>query len=69
METIGLKIDKKLKSDLKTFADQTDRSLSAMARICLEHGLVFFQQGGSHQTKKNLSKVAVTGDETNKTRK
>ncbi len=51
METLGLKINKKLKTELQTVADSTDRSLSAMARLCLDKGLIFFKDGGSHRSK------------------
>jgi len=58
MEALGIKIDSNLKTKLSQVAKKTDRSVSAVARIAIENGLVFFEKGGIHQ--KNLNKVAST---------
>jgi predicted transcriptional regulator len=58
MEALGIKIDSNMKTKLSQVAKKTDRSVSAVARIAIEKGLVFFEKGGSHQ--KNLDKVAAT---------
>tara|TARA_R100000664_G_C2732601_1_gene122820 strand:- start:103 stop:294 length:192 start_codon:yes stop_codon:yes gene_type:complete len=60
MVTIGLKIEEKLKAKLFKIAKRTDRSISSVARLAIEEGLVFFEEGGPHQSKKNLTKVAPT---------
>ena len=60
MVTIGLKIEEKLKAKLSKIAKRTDRSVSSVARLAIEEGLVFFEKGGPHQSKKNLTKVAPT---------
>tara|TARA_R100001443_G_scaffold73793_1_gene81715 strand:+ start:1024 stop:1218 length:195 start_codon:yes stop_codon:yes gene_type:complete len=60
MVTIGLKIEEKLKAKLAEIATREDRSISSVARLAIEEGLVFFDRGGPHQTKKNLTEVAPT---------
>ena len=58
MEALGIKIDSNLKTKLSQVAKKTDRSVSAVARIAIEEGLVFFEKGGIHQKK--INKVAST---------
>ena len=60
MVTIGLKIEEKLKAKLSKIAKRTDRSISSVARLAIEEGLVFFEEGGPHQSKKKLTKVGPT---------
>jgi len=60
METLGIKIDSKTKRRLGKIARETDRSISAVTRIAIEKGLLFFAKGGPHQDKKNLGRVAPT---------
>ena len=60
MIALGLKIDENLKSKLSQVAKRTDRSVSAVARIAIEKGLVFFEQGVIPPNKKKLSKVSST---------
>ena len=58
MEALGIKIDSNLKTKLSQVAKKTDRSVSAVARIAIEEGLVFFEKGGIHPKK--INKVAST---------
>ena len=60
MVTIGLKIEEKLKAKLSKIAKRTDRSVSSLARLAIEEGLVFFEKGGTHQAKKKLTEVSPT---------
>ena len=60
MVTIGLKIEEELKSKLSEIATREDRSMSSVARIAIEEGLVFFDKGVPHQTEKNLTEVSPT---------
>jgi len=60
METLGIKIDKKVKGKLSKIAKMQDRSISSVARIAIERGLLFFEQGGPHQNQKNLAGVDPT---------
>ena len=60
MVTIGLKIEEKMKAKLSRIAKREDRSISSVARRAIEKGLFLFEQGGPHQGKKKLSKVAPT---------
>ncbi len=60
MVTIGLKIEEKLKAKRSKIAKRTDRSISSVARLAIEEGLVFFEEGGPHQGRKNLTKVDPT---------
>jgi|8_EtaG_2_1085327.scaffolds.fasta_scaffold32432_5 predicted transcriptional regulator len=60
MIPLGLKIDESLKSKLSQVAKRTDRSVSAVARIAIEEGLVFFEKGVIHPSKKKLGKVSST---------
>ena len=60
MVTIGLKIGKELKAKLSKIAKREDRSISSVARLAIEEGLGFFNKGGPHQSKKNLTKVGPT---------
>ena len=59
METLGIKIDSKMKRELGKIAKETDRSISAVARIAIEQGLLFFATGGSHP--KRQKKFATGG--------
>ena len=56
MVTIGLKIGKELKAKLSKIAKREDRSISSVARLAIEEGLVFFEEGGPHQSKKKFNK-------------
>lgn len=52
MVQIGFKIKKETKQKLARLANKQDRSISSVARIAIEKGLLFFDKGGSHQSKK-----------------
>lgn len=60
METLGIKIDKKIKGKLSKIAKMQDRSISSVARIAIEKGLLFFERGGPHRKQKNLTGVDPT---------
>jgi predicted transcriptional regulator len=60
MVTIGLKIGEELKAKLSEIAKREDRSISSVARLAIEEGLVFFDKGVPHQSKKNLTVVSPT---------
>lgn len=56
MESLGIKIDSKTKRQLGKIAKETDRSISAVTRIAIEQGLLFFAKGGSHpKRQKNFA--------------
>ena len=57
MVTIGLKIEEKLKAKLSKIAKRTDRSVSSVARLAIEEGLVFFEKGGPHQDSERQNPV------------
>jgi predicted transcriptional regulator len=52
MVQIGFKIKKETKQKLARLANKQDRSISSVARIAIEKGLLFFDKGGPHQSKK-----------------
>jgi hypothetical protein len=60
MKYIGFNIEPETKALLSQIAAQDSLTVSAVARIALKRGLLFFDAGGSHLLQKNLPEVGVT---------
>ena len=57
MVTIGLKINEEMKAKLSKIAKREDRSISSVARLAIEEGLVFFEKGGPHRVSERQNPV------------
>ena len=60
MKYLGFNIEPETKAQLSQIAAQDSLTVSAVARIALKQGLLFFDSGGRHLLQKNLPEVGVT---------